>query len=144
MNDGHNLPDLDLRDKRSRDAGLCDDDLRDRFTVLRREVEQGVPKFASLWRGRARVPLGMGRWLVAAGCALIVVVSILWLRSAQRKAEDVSVASITDWNSPTEFLLETPGRELLRTVPEIGEWRGYTPVTIHKTTPSEIKKKLLH
>src|SRR6476659_5864137 len=42
------------------------------------------------------------------------------------KAADVSVASLAEWKAPTDFLLETPGRELLRTVPEIGEWRGYT------------------
>lgn len=135
---------FDLRDKGSREAGLNDDDLRGRFIVLRREEEQGIPKFASLWRGRARAPFGKGRWLVAAACALGVVVCILWLRSAQRKPQDVSVASITEWNSPTEFLLETPGRELLRTVPRIGEWRGDTAATTATDGHSQVRKKVLH
>jgi hypothetical protein len=29
--------------------------------------------------------------------------------------------SIEDWTAPTDFLLETPGIELLETVPSIGE-----------------------
>jgi hypothetical protein len=143
MNDEHHLPDLDLRNNRSRDAGLRDDDLRDRFAGLRREEEQRVPEFARLWRGRTP-PRGKGRWLVAATCALIVVVCILWVRLAQRKPADISVASITEWKAPTDFLLETPGRELLRNVPEIGEWRGYTAATIPEARPSEVKRKVLH
>lgn len=135
---------FDLRDKRPREAGLNDDELRGRFIVLRREEEQSVPKFASLWRGRARDPLGKGRWLVAAACALGVVACIFWPRSAQRKPQDVSVASITEWNSPTEFLLDTPGRELLRTVPRIGEWRGYTAAKTAADRHSQVRKKVLH
>ncbi len=37
-----------------------------------------------------------------------------------------SATSITEWKAPTDFLLETPGSELLRTVPQIGNWQGYS------------------
>ena len=35
-----------------------------------------------------------------------------------------SALSLTDWHSPTDFLLTTPGSELLHAVPHIGESRG--------------------
>jgi len=34
--------------------------------------------------------------------------------------------SITEWKSSTDFLLRTPGLELLETVPRIGEWPAST------------------
>jgi hypothetical protein len=143
MNDDYHLPNSELGDKRSRDTGPCNDALRDRFAVLRREEEEHMPEFASLWRGRTRAPGGKARWFLAGACALIVVVAVLWPRSAQRRPAGVSVASIAEWKAPTDFLLETPGWELLRTVPEIGEWRGYT-AAIPPTRPSQVKKKVSH
>jgi hypothetical protein len=31
------------------------------------------------------------------------------------------MASISQWKSPTAFLIETPGQKLLKTVPRIGD-----------------------
>ena len=141
MNDD-NRPNSHAGDKDSLGSDVRADDaaLRDRFAALRREEERQAPEFASLWPGRARAPRGKTRWLVAAACALIVVAAVLWLRSAGRKPADVSLA---EWKAPTDFLLETPGRDLLRTVPEIGEWRGYT-VAFPGTRPEPARKKVLH
>lgn len=122
------------------DVRAGDGALRDRFAALRREDERQAPEFASLWPGRACAPRGKTRWLIAAACALIVAVSVLWIRSAWRKPADVSLA---EWKAPTDFLLETPGREMLRTVPEIGEWRGYT-VALPGARPAPARKKVLH
>lgn len=135
---------LDLRGKGSNYAGLNDDELRGRFTVLRREEEQSVPVFASLWRSRTRAPLGKGSWLVASTCALIVLAAILLLRSERPNSKEVSMVSITEWKAPTDFLLETPGREILQTVPEIGRWQGYTPATPTADGHSQARKKVLH
>ncbi len=145
MNDDRSLTNSQSSGKGLHRADLPDGDdaLRDRFAALRREEERQAPEFASLWPGRARAPRGKTRWLVAAVCALIVVAAVLWLRSAGRKPADVSVVSLTEWKAPTDFLLETPGRELLRTVPEIGEWHGYT-VALPGTRPAPARKKILH
>jgi hypothetical protein len=35
----------------------------------------------------------------------------------------MTTASITTWKPATDFLLETPGREVLYDVPAIGAWR---------------------
>jgi hypothetical protein len=136
MNDGRHPSNLD-----GRNLDRLDDDLRDRFAGLRQQETQRVPEFASMWHTRA--PLRKGRWLVAVACALIVVAAIIWLRSTQRRPEEISVAAITAWNSPTDFLLETPGREILRTVPKIGDWPGYLPPAAPAVRPSRGRKKFL-
>jgi hypothetical protein len=110
----------------SPNGGLPDDMLRRRFAALRREEDQQAPEFATLWRSRARAQRRQARWFAAAAWALIALLAFLWIRSVQRRPDDKTVASITEWKAPTDFLLETPGRELLRTVPEIGEWQAYT------------------
>lgn len=118
-----------------------DDMLRRRFAVLRREEEQHAPAFADLWKPRAGARRRKLRWLAATACALIALLAFLWIRSAQRRPEEIAVASITDWKAPTDFLLETPGRELLRTVPEIGQWRAYAATP--GAPPSPAGKKVL-
>jgi hypothetical protein len=118
-----------------------DDTLRRRFAVLRREEEQHAPEFATLWKARAETRRRQARWFAATACALIALLAFLWIRSAQRRPEEKAVASITEWRAPTDFLLETPGRELLRTVPEIGEWQLYTAMP--GATPSPVGRKVL-
>jgi hypothetical protein len=116
-----------------------DDMLRRRFAALRQEEDQQAPVFATLWRSRAGARRRQTRWFAAAACAMIALLAFLWIRSVQRRPDDKTVASITEWKAPTDFLLETPGRELLRTVPEIGEWQVYT--TMPGATPSSRGKK---
>jgi hypothetical protein len=43
-------------------------------------------------------------------------------------------ASITSWKPATDFLLQTPGRELVDGVPAIGEWDGvaFSPRDVEK------------
>jgi hypothetical protein len=118
-----------------------DNTLRRGFAALRREEDQQTPEFATLWRSRARAQRRQARWFAAAACALIALLAFLWIRSVQRRPDDKTVASITEWKAPTDFLLETPGRELLRTVPEIGEWQVYT--ALPGVTPSPLVKKVL-
>ena len=127
-----------------------DDMLRRRFAVLRQEEEQHAPEFAGLWnacaatrrQGKARAGVRRQvRWLAATACALAALLAFFWIRSAQRRPEETTAASITEWKAPTDFLLETPGRELLRTVPEIGQWQVYTAMP--GAAPSPAGKKVL-
>lgn len=119
-----------------------DDMLRRHFAVLRREEEQHAPEFGRLWHGRADARRRQTRWFIAAACVLVALLALVWIRSAQRRPDDKTVASITEWKAPTDFLLETPGRELLRTVPEIGQWSAYTAMP--GARPSPAGKKVLH
>jgi hypothetical protein len=124
----------------SPNGGLTEDMLRRHFATLRHEEGQQAPEFAMLWKARPRVRRLQTRWFAAAACILVALLALLWIRSVQRRADDKTIASITEWKAPTDFLLATPGRELLRTVPEIGTWQVYaaTPVA----TPSSGKKIL--
>ena len=118
-----------------------DNTLRRRFAALRREEDQQTPEFALLWQAGAGARRPQARWFAAAACALIALLAFLWIRSVQRRPDDKTVTSITEWKAPTDFLLETPGSELLRTVPEIGEWQVYT--ALPGVTPSPLVKKVL-
>jgi hypothetical protein len=110
-----------------RKVGPGDDDLRERFTALRRAEEANVPEFA--WLAPSGVRFG-GRWsagaLIAVTVCLVVMAAAVWfLQSRQERRSGTPVASLSEWKAPTDFLLETPGREVLRTVPAIGLSRDY-------------------
>ena len=135
MNDKRRHPDSETR------GSYLDDTLRRHFADLRREEEQHAPVFATLWQVRPGVRGHRARWFVATACALIALLAFLWIRSAQRRTEEKAVASITQWKAPTDFLLETPGRELLRTVPKIGQWQVYTAMP--GATPTPAGRKVL-
>jgi hypothetical protein len=144
MNGDQNLHKDDRGDKAPLDTSLQDTALRKRFAGLRQEEQQHTPAFAPLWSGRARAPHRKALWYVATACVLIVVVAILLLLSERPSRNEVSMVEITEWKAPTDFLLETPGREILQTVPEIGRWRGYTAATPPADGHSQVKKKVLH
>jgi|SRR6266853_4972191 len=140
MNEKSRHSDSGLRGGDSPNTGLPDDMLPRRFAVLRREEEEHAPEFGRLWHGRADARRRQTRWFMAAACVLVAL-ALLWMRSTQRRPGDKTVASITEWKAPTDFLLETPGRELLRTVPEIGQWHFYS--SMPGAMPSPAGKKLL-
>ncbi len=144
MNGDQNLPNDGRDDKVLGGTDLHDSALRNLFARMRQEEQQHIPEFASLWGGRTRAPRGKALWFVAATCLLIAVAALFLLRLERPKREEVSMASITEWQAPTDFLLETPGREMLRTVPEIGVWRGYTAATASSAGRSQVRKKVLH
>jgi hypothetical protein len=124
-----------------------DRDLRDRFAVLRREEEAQAPRFAL----PLRVPVApRGRWsaprLVGVTVSLVaMVVAVFWLGIVAPKPprNGVAVASITEWTAPTDFLLQTPGGELLRTVPAVGVWHGYTDASRNSGKHSPATKQVL-
>ena len=113
------------------DQDFRDDDLRARFAELRREEEAQAPEFAFPspgWAGQGR-RWSAGKLIAVAACLVTIVAAVFWLRlvpQGREREPGTHVASLTEWRAPTDSLLETPGRELLRTVPAIGVWRDYT------------------
>jgi hypothetical protein len=111
-----------------RDDGLHDDDLRARFAALRREEEVKAPPFALPRSDFAARGLrwSAGTLIAGAVCAITIMVAVVLLQlmpSAPRGITSLPLASLSQWKSPTDFLLETPGREMLRSVPAIGVWQ---------------------
>lgn len=87
-----------------------DHDLRKLFATLRERDLRDVPAFVPpphapaprRWRGAAV------RWAIAAAAATIL--AILLGRPARQQAP---VPSLSAWRAPTDFLLKTPGFEML-------------------------------
>lgn len=105
---------------RSESGPPHDDDLRSRFDALRRADQAAAPEF-----GVALAPVGARTrrpvTLPAALAAAAIILALVGLRFATQRTrlEPPRAPSILSWRSPTAALLQTPGLELLRTVPTL-------------------------
>jgi len=120
-----------------------DPDLRRLFAELRRQEEPAAPRFAVLWgeaarrrevrretSARHRLRPAALAGAAAAALAAVAVLAILavaglgWFRTAalpsDRSASRSSAPWLADWRPPTDFLLRTPGREILSAAPAFG------------------------
>jgi hypothetical protein len=95
-----------------------DHELGERFHALRREVAAAVPPFRSMLEAAlARPhPRRFGRAVVATALTLVALVLILTLRGRHRAAVDLAGVRV---HTPTDFLLQLPGADMLRTVPTL-------------------------
>jgi len=107
-----------------------DRELRERFAALRRQDQERAGEYATFLRRAPRRATSTRatstRAWAASGATVSLVLALFaaWLfvgRSA-RIASGGRQASITEWKSSTDFLLRTPGEEVLRNVPRIGDW----------------------
>jgi hypothetical protein len=142
MSDKNNKDARDLRDEAFRD-----DDLRARFAALRREHEALAPEFIIPSRSWVE-PAGRwsaGRLVGVTACLIAMVSGALWLGKAPSKpaGDGQPVASLMEWKAPTDFLLQTPGRELLQTVPAIGVVPDYTRTPGEREKHPRVRKLIL-
>ena len=91
-------------------------DLRRRFEELRKEESASAPRFAipSLRQPNRRP-------LLAFAVLLLIVIALLFPRHSETftPADRAAARSIADWHPPTDFLLRTPGSDLLTSMPSI-------------------------
>jgi hypothetical protein len=121
-----------------------DQQLREHFQELRRDETGSAPSFsvtcAAAYAKNRDFGRAMLKWRLAAVAAvalLLVVASVFLLqRPWPRGSEEAKMASLSDWRSPTEWLLQTPGRQLLKSVPKLGE-----PLMRFESAPMEGKTK---
>jgi hypothetical protein len=102
-----------------------DNELRDRFAALRREDQAQAGEYhAFVLRTRTRAKRRrFTRWVaVPAVVALAIAAAVIALKQPPGKNTGSQELSIMDWRSSTDFLLSTPGQEVLQSVPRIGEW----------------------
>ena len=97
-----------------------DTDLRGRFAALREEEARGRPQFV------VPVERRLPRRLAPAWIAVPVVAAVAALWLVGRDGGDPEAPyeidlSSTAWVAPTDFLLGTPGSELLAALPTIGD-----------------------
>ncbi len=93
-------------------------ELRSAFQRLREEELAKIPPFRS---AAAEPPLSKRRWRAALrNAALVTAVLIIAIVSLHHRPT-TTTDSILTWKPQTDFLLRTPGSELLSTVPQIPE-----------------------
>lgn len=99
-------------------------DLRERFQELREAERRLAPRFG-VPRRRRLVP----RRLLATASALIflaivVLIGVRSRRTTFSASDRAAVQTIAAWHSPTDFLLQTPGNEILVSTPAIPDIRS--------------------
>jgi len=87
------------------------------FADLRQEEEGQTPPFDEMVRrGRSR-PARAARFLLLRPVWLAAAVALaalgVWMGVRAREPRHPDVPSLAEWRSPTDFLLATPGRDLL-------------------------------
>jgi hypothetical protein len=117
---------------------MSDDDreLRELFARLRQEDRARIPSFrapatreAPRWTWSARIT-------VAAAIVLIALVLARPDRDPRNTSLHVVDLGAGAWRSPTDFLLITPGSELLRTVPAVGSPADWVPNDLRGRAPA--------
>jgi hypothetical protein len=103
-------------------------DLRERFAQLRAEEGAGVLRFELEPRGRKH-HVAWRVMAVTAALLLIVImtvttITILSHPTTFSDSDRAAVRSVADWHPPTDFLLRTPGSEMLTTTPRIPDLKG--------------------
>jgi hypothetical protein len=100
-------------------------ELRERFLALRREDGVSTPAFAATIgaaRDRRKTHAGVGL-LAFAVTVMAVVGLILVFRIRERQSAVIDLRAV-GWHAPTDFLLEVPGDDVLRSVPTFTiDWR---------------------
>jgi hypothetical protein len=97
-------------------------ELRARFEELRAEDQRWMPRYRP---GPSRRLFAPRRLLAVAAVSFLLVVALATLvtirsrRTTFSDSDRVAVRSIAAWRPPTEFLLRTPGSEILTTTPAI-------------------------
>jgi hypothetical protein len=112
-----------------------DSNLREQFASLRDADAASAPSFEGVI-GVARRRSNDAGWRVAiAACILMVAVGGVILRVShpgEAPTTRASAPTLADWRAPTDFLLDTPGRKLLHTIPDFGR---RTPTALDPLPP---------
>jgi hypothetical protein len=98
--------------------------LREYFASLRRAEAARTPTFQAVLGG-ARRPAKHGLWrlgMAAVVIAAAAVTGIRTLRHTTSLTESPAAPMLADWRASTDFLLDTPGKALLHTVPDVGHY----------------------
>ena len=99
-------------------------EIRKRFAAMRDENGANTPGFEEVLQRVPPKPYIGPRVLAPAACLVVAAAIVTVLRTSPdhtASAPDIAGLSLAQWRAPTDFLLDTPGRELLYAVPRIGD-----------------------
>jgi hypothetical protein len=114
-----------------------DSQLRAYFASLRRAGDSATPSLERVIGRAARRSHDRGLKVAASVVFSVVTVVILWAWNPHRSPPlNAAAPRLADWRAPTDFLLDTPGRELLHTIPVMGRYpSALGPFPPTRTTP---------
>ncbi len=92
---------------------MNDERLRQAFEELRTSDAAHAPPFDQLWQPR---PVAPRRRSLAVAFALMLLIALVTVAVLHRPRQTVP-PTISTWRAPTDFLLKTPGQELLVRLP---------------------------
>jgi hypothetical protein len=123
-----------------------DRDLYEAFAAVRRGEQARIPAFT---RTSPNPPNDgfRGRLVAITACLAVMIAAAVWLASGapgRRQRPQQATVSLANWKPPTDFLLETPGRELLQDVPALGEWSAVAVAPHPVQRRRRFAKKVLH
>lgn len=96
-----------------------DDLLRAAFHDLRALELSSIPRFRIARRETTRLP-----YLFRGFAAVILALFVIGTFASFVRVTTRDAVTLTSWKAPTDFLLETPQIEMLRSVPRFGERNG--------------------
>ena len=70
-------------------------------------------------------------WTLVGAAAAIVLVLMVWYRGGPTRISPADIAAaqrLAEWRAPSDSLLVTPGQEILKTTPKLGESYFSVPV----------------
>ena len=110
------------------DDNFRDENLQRRFAQLRLEDQAKAGEFY----GDLRLERRHGtrtRFFLWATSGLAVIIAAILISVRPQPAGRNTLSSeipIMQWKSSTDFLLQTPGQEILSTIPKLGKWPAYS------------------
>ena len=97
-----------------------DSRLRTHFTNLREEDRSATPPFGRITAAVPFVPRRRYSLRIALATLPVVVIAVMLTVRTHRSTDPIP-RDLAAWSSPTAFLLETPGKQLLNQTPRLGE-----------------------
>ena len=100
-------------------SSLEDDRLKTHFANLREEDRSEAPPFGWTVIAAAASSRHRSSWWIGLAVTPVVAIAVMLAVRAHRPA-DAGPRELAAWSSPTTFLLETPGKQLLNQTPKFG------------------------
>jgi len=97
-----------------------DSRLRERFANLREEDRSAAPPFERTAAAGDAVSRRRSSLRIALAAMPVLAITVM-LAVRTHRSTDAVPRELAGWSSPTAFLLETPGKQLLNQTPRLGE-----------------------
>ena len=105
--------------------------LRRKFEAVREQDKAMTPAFEEVWRRSLRLSRNRHRprlTIRASAVAVVVLttaIAVLWWNRSPKPVDSGKEVRLSEWKASTDFLLKTPGSDLLNRIPEIPSFSSH-------------------